>query len=153
VPAEQEQAVLEVDLTAVLVAARVSIPALLRRPEPRDGRFLAVASTAASRGLPMLAAYSAAKAGVVGMVRALAVELSGTGVTANAVSPGSTDTPILQESARLYGLESPEAFATQQPLGRLIAPEEVAAMLTWLAGPAGRAITGASVAVDGGLAL
>ena len=87
---EQEQAVLDVNLGGVLTAARVGIPALLRRPEPRDGRFIAVASAAATRGLPMLAAYCAAKAGVVGYVRALAVELGGTGVTANAVSPGST---------------------------------------------------------------
>jgi SDR family mycofactocin-dependent oxidoreductase len=153
VPREQEQAVLEVDLAAVLIAARVGVPALLRRSEPREGRFLAIASTAATRGLPMLAAYCAAKAGVVGMVRALAVELAGTGVTANAVSPGATDTQILRESARLYGLDSAEAFAGQQPLGRLIAPEEVAAMLAWLAGPASSAMTGAVVAVDGGLSL
>ena len=153
VPADEERAVLDVDLGAVLLAARVGVPALLRRPEPRDGRFLAVASTAAVRGLPMLAAYCAAKAGVEGMIRALAVELGPTGVTANAVSPGSTETPILDESARLYGLGSASAFAAQQPLGRLIAPEEVAAALAWLAGPAGRAITGASVPVDGGLSL
>jgi SDR family mycofactocin-dependent oxidoreductase len=153
VPADEERAVLDVDLGAVLLAARVGIPALLRRPEPRDGRFLAVASTAAVRGLPMLAAYCAAKAGVAGMVRALAVELGPSGVTANAVSPGSTDTPILAESARLYGLASAEEFSAQQPLGRLIAPEEVAAALAWLAGPAGRAITGACVPVDGGLSL
>lgn len=153
VPREQELAVLEVDLIAALVAARVGVPALLRRPQPREGRFLAVASTAATRGLPMLAAYCAAKAGVIGMVRSLAVELRATGVTANAVSPGSTDTPILRESARLYGLDSPAAFASQQPLERLIAPEEIAATLVWLAGSSGSAITGAAVAVDGGLSL
>ena len=90
VPAGQEQAVLDVDLGGVLNLARVAVPALLRRPEPRRGRFLAVASAAATRGLPMLAAYCAAKAGVAGFVRALAAELGGTGVTANAVSPGST---------------------------------------------------------------
>ena len=83
---------LDVNLGGVLTAARVGVPALLRRPEPREGRFIAVASTAATRGLPMLAAYCAAKAGVTGFVRALAVELGGTGVTANAVSPGSTRT-------------------------------------------------------------
>ena len=105
-PDEQQEAVLDVDLRGVLVAARVGVPALLRRPAPRSGRFLAVASAAATRGLPMLAAYCAAKAGVAGLVRALAAELRGTGVTANAVSPGSTDTAILAESARLYGLES-----------------------------------------------
>ena len=118
----------------MLTLARVAIPALLRRPEPRSGRFVAVASAAATRGLPMLAAYCAAKAGVAGLVRALAVELGGTGVTANAVSPGSTDTPILAESARLYGLDSAADFARQQPFGRLLDPAEVAAALVWLAG-------------------
>ena len=141
--AEQQAAVLEVNLGGVLTAARVGVPALLKRPEPREGRFIAVASTAATRGLPMLAAYCAAKAGVVGFVRALAVELGGTGVTANTVSPGSTRTAILDESARLYDLESAEAFAAQQPLGRLIEPEEVAAVIAFLASPQSRAVTGA----------
>jgi SDR family mycofactocin-dependent oxidoreductase len=150
---EQEEAVLEINLNAVLVAARTGIPALLRRPEPRQGRFLAVSSAAATRGLPLLAAYCAAKAGVNGLVRGLAAELRGTGVTANSVSPGSTETRILDESARLYGLESAEALSEQQPLGRLIKPDEVAAMLVWLAKPASTAVTGASVPVDGGLAL
>jgi SDR family mycofactocin-dependent oxidoreductase len=150
---EREEAVLDGSLRSVLQTARVTVPALLLRPEPREGRFIAVASTAATRGLPMLAAYCAAKAGVVGYVRALAVELGGTGVTANTVSPGSTRTPLLDESARLYGLESAEAFAAQQPLGRLIEPEEVAAAIAWLARPESRAVTGADVPVDGGLAL
>jgi NAD(P)-dependent dehydrogenase (short-subunit alcohol dehydrogenase family) len=101
----------------------------------------------------MLAAYCAAKAGVTGLVRALAVELGGTGVTANAVSPGSTDTAVLAESARLYGLPSAQAFSAQQPLGRLLDPQEVAAALVWLAGPGAAAVTGADVPVDGGLAL
>ncbi len=153
VPAAQEQAVLDIDLGGVLNLARVTVPALLRRPEPRHGRFLAVASAAATRGLPMLAAYCAAKAGVAGFIRALAVELGGTGVTANAVSPGSTATPILDESARLYGLPSAGAFAPQQPLGRLLDPAEVAAVLTFLAGDGSSGMTGAVVPVDGGLAL
>ena len=152
-PAGQEEAVLSTDLGGVLVLARAAIPALLRRPEPRHGRFLAVASAAATRGLPMLAAYCAAKAGVAGLIRALATELRGTGVTANAVSPGSTDTPILAESARLYGLPGAGAFAAQQPLDRLLAPQEVAAALAWLAGDGSSGMTGAVVPVDGGLAL
>jgi SDR family mycofactocin-dependent oxidoreductase len=152
-PAAQQRAVLDVDLGGVLGLARAAIPALLRRPEPRSGRFLAVASAAATRGLPMLAAYCAAKAGVAGLIRALAAELGGTGVTANAVSPGSTDTPILAESARLYGLPAASAFARQQPAGRLLEPAEIAAALVWLASEASSAITGAVVPVDGGLAL
>jgi SDR family mycofactocin-dependent oxidoreductase len=153
VPLEQQQAVLDIDLGGVLTLARVAVPAMLRRPEPRRGRFLAVASAAATRGLPMLAAYCAAKAGVAGFVRALAAELGGTGVTANAVSPGSTATPILEETARLYDLPAAGAFAAQQPLGRLLSPAEVATVIAFLAGDGASAMTGAIVPVDGGLAL
>lgn len=153
VPHEQEQVVLDVNLHGVINLARVAVPALLHRPQPRSGRFLAVASAAATRGFPMLAAYCAAKAGVAGLIRALGAELGGTGVTANAVSPGSTNTPILAESARLYALPSVDAFAAQQPVGRLLDPGEVAAVLAFLAGPASSAMTGAVVPADGGLAL
>jgi SDR family mycofactocin-dependent oxidoreductase len=153
VPLEQQQAVLDVDLGGVVNLARVAVPALLRRPEPRSGRFLAVASAAATRGLPMLAAYCAAKAGVAGLIRALAMELGDTGVNANAVSPGSTDTPILVESARLYDLGGAHDFAPQQPVRRLLAPGEVAEVLAFLAGPGSSGMTGALVPVDGGLSL
>jgi SDR family mycofactocin-dependent oxidoreductase len=153
VPAEQEQAVIDVDLGGVIALARVAVPALLRRPEPRSGRFIAVASAGATRGLPMLAAYCAAKAGVAGLIRALGSELGSSGVTANAVSPGSTATAMLDESARLYDLEDVRRFAAQQPAGRLLDPTEVAAVIAFLAGPASSAMTGAVVPVDGGLAL
>ncbi|HXF31555.1 MAG TPA: mycofactocin-coupled SDR family oxidoreductase [Solirubrobacterales bacterium] len=152
-PQEEEDAVVEVCLRGVMVAARVGIPALLRRPEPRRGRFVATASTAALRGLPGLAAYCAAKAGVSGFVRAIAADLRGTGVTASAVAPGSTDTPILAESARLYELDGASDFAAQQPIERLIDPAEVAAMIAWLCGPGGAAVTGTTVSVDGGLSI
>jgi SDR family mycofactocin-dependent oxidoreductase len=152
-PPDQERAVLEVDLGGVVNLARAAVPALLRRPQPRSGRFLAVASAAATRGLPMLAAYCAAKAGVAGLIRALGAELGSTGVTANAVSPGSTDTRMLAESARVYDLPGARSFAEQQPLRRLLDPDEIAAVLAFLAGPASSAMTGAVVPVDGGLAL
>jgi SDR family mycofactocin-dependent oxidoreductase len=150
---EQHQALVEANLQTVVTAAQVGIPALLRRAPPRNGRFLAVSSAAAHRALPMIATYSAAKAGVEALIRTLAAELDGSGVTANTVRPGSTATPMLDESARLYALESPASFADQQPIRRLIEPVEVARALLWLAGEESGAITGAVVAVDGGLGL
>jgi SDR family mycofactocin-dependent oxidoreductase len=152
-PDDQLDAVVAVDLLGPIVAARVAVPALLRRPMPRSGRYLAVASAAASRGMPGLAAYSAAKAGVAGLVRGLAADLADSGITANAVSPGSTATAMLAESARIYGLDGPGAFAAQQPMGRILDPAEVAAALVWLAGEGSSAVTGAVLPVDGGLAL
>ncbi len=152
-PAEQEAALLDINLGGVLNLARAAVPALLRRPVPRRGRFIAVASAAATRGLPMLAAYCASKAAVAGFIRALAAELGGTGITANAVSPGSTATAVLDESARLYSLPAAESFASQQPLGRLLRPEEVAAVIAFLAGDGASGMTGAIVPVNGGLAL
>ena len=103
--------------------------------------------------MPGLAAYCAAKAGIGGLVRALAADLRGSGITANAIAPGSTDTPILAESARLYGLSSGQDFAAQQPLERLLEPDEPAALIRWLLGPEAAAVTGATLPVDGGLAI
>lgn len=152
-PPDSLQAVLEVNLRGTMNAARVGIPALLRRPSPREGRFVAVGSAAGHGGMPMISAYGAAKAGVIGLIRGLATELRGTGVTANSVSPGSTDTPILAESARLYSLERSDVFAGQQPIERLIDPAEVARVIAYLAGPDSGAITGSDYLVDGGLAI
>ena len=152
-PADALQAVLEVNLQGTINAARVAIPALLRRPSPREGRFVAVGSAAGHRGMPMISTYGAAKAGVVGLIRGLAAELRGTGVTANSVSPGSTDTPILAESARMYSIGESVAFAGQQPIERLIHPSEIARVIAYLAGPDSGAITGSDHLVDGGLSV
>jgi SDR family mycofactocin-dependent oxidoreductase len=152
-PAEEQRALLAVNLEAVMLAARLVVPALLGRPRPRSGRFVAVSSSGATRGMPTLAAYSAAKAGAEGFIRGLAADLHGSGVTANAVAPGSTDTPLLAESARLFDLPSPRDFAPRQPLERLLEPAEVAAAIAFLLGPGGSGITGATVPVDGGLTL
>jgi SDR family mycofactocin-dependent oxidoreductase len=152
-PADQQRALLEVNLESVILAARLVVPSLLGRPRPRHGRFVAVTSSGAARGMSGLAAYSAAKAGVTGFVRGLAADLHGSGVTANAVAPGSTDTPLLAESARLFDLPSPKDFAPRQPLERLLEPEEVAATIAFLLGPGGSGITGATLPVDGGLTV
>jgi SDR family mycofactocin-dependent oxidoreductase len=152
-PLEAERALIDINLGGVLNLARAAVPALLRRPAPRSGRFVAVASAAATEGLEKLAAYSASKAGVAGLVRSLASELGPTGITVNAVSPGSTRTAMLDESARLYDLDHVEVFAAQQPLRRLIEPAEVAAVIAFLAGKESSAVTGVVMPVDGGFSL
>lgn len=140
-----------VNLEGVFRLARAAVPALLARPEPRSGRFVAVASTAGTQGLPLLSAYAAAKHGVVGLVKSMAVELGPHGVTANAVAPGSTRTRLLEASAAVYDLPSVEAFRDQHPLGRLLEADEVAAVLAWLCSEESGGLTGAVVPVDAGM--
>lgn len=130
--------------------ARAAVPALLRRPEPRSGRFVAIASAAAHRGLWHLAGYNAAKHAVVGLIRGLATDLRGTGVTATAVSPGSTRTAMLEATADLYQLDDVEEFARHQLVDRLLDPGEVAAAVCWLCSAQSSAITGTVVHADGG---
>ena len=149
-PDDVWESVLGVDLTGVWRLARAAIPALLAVPAPRSGRFVAVSSVAGTTGLPQLAAYSAAKHGVVGLVRALGVELAGTGVTANAVAPGSTDTAMLAATTGLYDLDGADELVAHQPLGRAITPDEVAEAIGWLCDGAA-AVTGTVLAVDGGM--
>jgi SDR family mycofactocin-dependent oxidoreductase len=144
------RAVLDVNLDGVTHLAVAAIPHLLARPEPRAGRFVAIASAAGHHGLPGLAAYSAAKHGVIGLVRSLAAELGTTGVTANAVAPGSSATAMLEASAALYGLDDIGAFAGSSRIGRLIDPDEVAAAIAWLCTDSPGAMTGAVLDVDGG---
>ncbi|MHB8467863.1 MAG: mycofactocin-coupled SDR family oxidoreductase [Acidimicrobiales bacterium] len=144
-------ALIDVNLVGVRRLAEAAVPALLARPEPRNGRFVAVSSAGGTLGLPLLAAYSAAKHAVVGFIRSLAAELGPHGVTANAVAPGSTDTAMLAASARVYGLADVGEFAAHHQLGRLVQPEEVAELLTWVCGPASSAITGAVLPVDAGM--
>ncbi|NKQ53011.1 SDR family oxidoreductase [Amycolatopsis sp. K13G38] len=134
----------------VFTLARAAVPALLRRPGPRSGRFVALASAAGHTGLWHLAGYNAAKHAVVGLIRGLATDLRGTGVTATAVSPGSTRTAMLDATAALYDLESVEEFSQHQLAERLLAPEEVAAAVCFLCGEQSSAITGTVVHADGG---
>ena len=142
---------LGVNLDGVRRLARAAVPALLQRPAPRRGRFVAVSSAGGTLGLPLLAAYSAAKHGVVGFIRSLASELGPEGITANAVAPGSTDTAMLAASAEVYGLADVDEFAVHHQLARLVQPEEVAALLAWLCSEQSSAITGAVLPVDAGM--
>ena len=139
---------MEVNLHGTRRLAEATVP---RMVTAGHGRFVAVASAAALRAMPGLAMYSASKAAVVAYVRALAADLAGTGVLANAICPGSTRGAMLAESAGLYDLPHEEAFAGQQLVRRILEPNEVAAAVVWLCGPAASALTGAVVPVDGGL--
>jgi SDR family mycofactocin-dependent oxidoreductase len=139
------------NVTGVLNVAAVTIPEMLAVPAPRSGRFVAIASAAGSRGLPSMGAYSASKHAVVGLVRSMAADLADSGVTANAVSPGSVDTDILEASARVYGLGSPVEFARHHLLGRLLDPAEVASAVAWLCSPGSSGMTGATLSVDAGM--
>jgi SDR family mycofactocin-dependent oxidoreductase len=141
-------ALLHVNLHGTRRLAEATVPSMLAGG---GGCFIGVASAAALRAMPKLAGYSAAKAAVAAYVRALAADLAGTGVRANAVCPGSTRGVMLEASAALYDLSDQDAFAEQQLLRRLLEPDEVAAAIAWLCGPGGSALTGAVLPVDGGL--
>ena len=142
---------LAVNLEGAWRLSKAAVPALLQRPQPRQGRFVAVASSGGTVGIYLLAAYSAAKHGVIGLVRSLAAELGPHGITANAVAPGSTTTAMLEASAAVYGLGNPDQFAAQHLLPRLLEPDEPAALIAWLCGPDSSGITGAVLPVDAGM--
>lgn len=144
------EALFDVGVHGVANVARAAVPALLRRPQPRSGRFVALASAAAHRGLYHLAGYNAAKHAVVGLIRGLAADLRGTGVTATAVSPGSTRTDMLTATASFYDLPDAAEFAQHQLTERLLEPDEVAAAVCWLCAESASAITGTVVHADGG---
>ena len=144
-------AMVGINLEGVWRLARAAVPALLQRPVPRSGRFVAVSSSGGSLGLPLLSAYTAAKHGVEGLVRSLAAELGPEGITANVVAPGSTTGAMLTASAHVYGLDDPSEFAAHHLQPRLIAADEVAAMLAWLCSADTSAVTGAVLAVDAGM--
>jgi NAD(P)-dependent dehydrogenase (short-subunit alcohol dehydrogenase family) len=150
------QRMLDVNLTGAFLSARAALPDLTRG-DARAPRIVFVASTAGLKGYPYVAAYCAAKHGVVGLARALAVELAPRGITVNAVCPGFTETPMLEVSlaniAAKTGRSKAEAAAelTQlNPQGRFIKPEEVAETVLWLCTPTAQAITGQAISVSGG---
>ena len=88
---------------------------------------------------------------MAGLVRGLAADLGGSGVTATAISPGSTATAMLDESARLYRLDHRDEFASQHTTGRLLTPEEVAHLVVYVASPLSSATNGSALRVDGGV--
>ncbi len=151
---DQLRRMMALNVEPVLTAIRSVLPAM---KQLGFGRIVTIASTAGLKGYPYVGAYCAAKHAVVGLTRALALELAPTGVTVNAVCPGYTDTDLVSGSLDRLEQKTGRArvdllaeFTGANPLGRLIRPDEVADCVHWLAGAGASAITGQAIAVAGG---
>lgn len=148
------QQAIDVNLTGAFLTVSAALADVTRAP---GGRIVFIASTAGLKGYPYVAAYVAAKHGVVGLMKALSIELAPAGVTVNAVCPGFTDTPLLDAAAGKISAktgrsteESRAALAKDNAHGRLITPEEVAQTVLWLCSPGASSVNGQAVAVTGG---
>jgi NAD(P)-dependent dehydrogenase (short-subunit alcohol dehydrogenase family) len=145
---------LAVNLTGAFYMSRAVLPGMLAA---RWGRIVNIASTAARQGFPYVAAYVAAKHGLLGLTRALAAEVVAAGVTVNAICPGYVATDLTWESARRIQQktgrsyeEAVQSLAAFSPQKRLVEPEEVAALAVLLASEEARGVTGQAWNVDGG---
>ena len=145
---------LDVNLTGTMLCTQAALPGML---EAGWGRIVNVASTAGQVGYAYVSAYCAAKHGVVGLTRALALEVASKGITVNAVCPGYTDTEIVRASIERVVAktgrseqEARAAFVQSNPQGRLVAPQEVADAVAWLCSEGASAITGQALSVSGG---
>lgn len=148
------QAMLATNLTGTFHCIQAALPGML---QAGWGRIINVASTAGLVGYAYVSAYCAAKHGVVGLTRALALEVARKGVTVNAVCPGYTDTDIVRGAVdnivSKTGMAPDAAWAQlaqRNPQGRLVQPGEVAETVAWLALPASASLNGQAIAVDGG---
>lgn len=148
------QRMLAVNLTGTFLCAQAALPDMLQAGR---GRIVNVASTAALKGYAYVSAYVAAKHGVLGLTRALALEVAKKGITVNAVCPGYTETDILRESianvVAKTGRSEEQAraeFASGNPQGRIVQPREVADAVRWLCGEGASSITGQAISVSGG---
>lgn len=148
-PSAHLDTLIDTNVLGVWNTAAATIPAMLTGDAPHGCRFVAIASVAGERGLFNLTGYTLSKHAVIGIVRGLAADLVGTGVTAVAVAPGATDTPMLAATADLYDTGLQE-MASHQAIRRLIEPEEVAAVIALCCSPTGAVLNGSVIRADGG---
>jgi len=153
-PDELWHRMLAVNLTSAYYVTKALAPQMVARG---TGRIIMIASVAAKTGARYIAAYTAAKHGVLGLTRALAAELVASGITVNAICPGYVDTPMTDGTianmvarTRMSETQAREALEQMSPQRRLIAPEEVADLAVYLAGESARGITGQAINLDGG---
>ena len=143
---EDWNAVMEVDLAAPFRLSRAALRGMLRR---RAGRIVQIGSIVGTTGNPGQANYAAAKAGLLGMSKALAQEVASRGVTVNVVAPGFIETPM----TGALNADQKGKLADRIPLGRLGQPADVAAAVAYLASDEASWITGATLHVNGGMAM
>jgi NAD(P)-dependent dehydrogenase (short-subunit alcohol dehydrogenase family) len=148
------RAMLDVNLAGVFHVWQAALQPML---DSGWGRLIAIASTAGLKGYPYVSGYCAAKHGVIGLTRALALELAKTSVTVNAVCPGYTESPMLEQSIdtimRKTGRSRPEAEASlkaSNPQDRFVQPAEVAQTVLWLCSAGAASVTGQAIALAGG---
>lgn len=141
---EQWDEIINTNLSSVFRMSKAVVRPMMKK---RSGRIINISSVVGATGNPGQTNYAAAKAGLVGFSKSLAREIGSRGITVNTVAPGFIDTDMTRELAD----EQREALASQIPLGRLGAPEEVAAAVVFLASPAAAYITGETIHVNGGM--
>ena len=146
---------LAVNLTGAYITARAILPGMVQKS---FGRIVNIASTAGVTGYAYTSAYVAAKHGLIGLTRALAVEFGTKGITVNAVCPGFTDTPLLDGAVKnivdktgRQAIDARASLASSNPSGRLVVPQEVADTVRWLVSSGASAINGQAIVVAGGM--
>jgi 3-hydroxybutyrate dehydrogenase len=154
-PPDKWDAILALNLTAAFDTARLAVPHMKER---RWGRIVNIASAHSLTASPFKAAYVAAKHGLAGLTKTLALELAEHGITANCISPGYVWTPLVEnqipDTMRARGMSREqvieEVMLVRQPTKRFVQPDEVGAMAVFLCGEQAASITGANISMDGG---